>query len=189
MTSQKAQQETPAANTEQLSGWARLRQKRWFRWATDIALFVVALIAIGMWQSRDFVETGNAAPSFELFDLDGERQSLESYAGKKTMIVFWAPWCGVCGAESDNVSRVQSLLGDRVNVTSVVLDYKGREDIEAFIDEQDADYPVLLGDRQVAADYNVSVYPTLYILDEEGRVEHALAGYTSTLGMLWRVLL
>jgi peroxiredoxin len=174
---------------EQMGRWAQLRQKRWFRWLTDIAIFLIALTAITMWQGRDFVDTGEAAPAFDLRDLDGDRQSLESYAGKKTMIVFWAPWCGVCSAESDNVSRVQSWLGDRVNVVSIVLDYQGRADIEKFIDEQGVDYPVLLGERQTGADYNVSAYPTMYILDEEGKIEHAVAGYSTTLGMLWRVLI
>ena len=110
-----------AQQASQLGRWAQLRQKRWFRWMTDIAFFLAALAAITMWQGRDFVDAGEPAPAFELADLDGERHSLAGYAGKKTMVVFWAPWCGVCGAESDNVSRVQSWLGDRINVVSVVL--------------------------------------------------------------------
>ena len=74
-------------------------------------------------------------------------------------------------------------------MVSVVLDYQGRADIEKFIDEQGVDYPVLMGDRQTAVDYNVSAYPTMYIIDEEGKIEHAVAGYSTTLGMLWRVLI
>jgi peroxiredoxin len=178
-----------AQQASQLGRWAQLRQKRWFRWLTDIAFFVAALSAITMWQGRDFVDAGAPAPAFELADLDGERHSLDGYAGKKTMVVFWAPWCGVCGAESDNVSRVQSWLGDRINVVSVVLGYESRASIDAFIDEQNVDYPVLLGDRQTAADYNVSAYPTMYVIDEDGNIEHSVAGYSTTLGMLWRVLL
>jgi peroxiredoxin len=156
---------------------------------TDIAIFAVALTVISMWQGRDFVDAGQPAPAFDLADLDGERHSLASYAGKKTMVIFWAPWCGVCGAESDNVSRVESWLGDRVNVVSVVLDYQGRAGIQTFIDDQDVDYPVLLGKQQTGADYNVSAYPTMYVIDEEGRIEHAVSGYSTTLGMLWRVLI
>lgn len=165
-----------------------MRQKRWFRWTVDLTLFALAFVAITAWQGRELVEAGTPAPDFVLTDMDGERHSLRDYRGEKTFVVFWAPWCGVCSAESDNISRVKSWLGERLNVISVVLDYRGRGDIQEFIDEHDVDYPVLLGNQGVQRSYNVSAYPTLYIIDDEGNIEHTAVGYTTTAGMLWRGL-
>jgi hypothetical protein len=51
------------------------------------------------------------------------------------------------------------------------------------------DYPVLLGDRAAQEAFAIEAFPTLYVLDAEGHVEHTAAGYTSTLGMLWRTAL
>lgn len=155
----------------------------------DIALFVAIFAAISMWQSRSLVDSGGPAPEFSLVDLDGEQHTLEDFAGTNTMIVFWAPWCGVCGAESDNVSRVKSWLGERVDVVSVVLDYGSRTDVDAFVDDHQVDYPVLLGDKTTAGDFKVSSYPTIYFLSEDGRIARTSVGYTSTFGMLWRAVL
>jgi peroxiredoxin len=179
--------QTDEQETDDLSLWERIRSHTLGRWAIDLTIVALVFTAVSMWQTRDLVDTGEPAPPTTLHSLDGDEISLNQYKGKKTMVVFWAPWCGVCGAESDNIDRVKSMLGDRVNVTSVVLDYRSRDDIQGFIDEHDVQYPVLLGTSQTAEDFNVSVFPTLYILDEEGRIEHTLAGYTTTLGMLWRV--
>lgn len=179
---------TDEQQTAELGWWQRMRQKRWFRWVVDLTIVALAFAAISMWQGRELVDSGTPAPAFELRDMDGKLHKLEDYRGEKTFVVFWAPWCPVCGAESDNVSRVKSWLGDDLNVISVVLDYQSRDGIQGFIDEHGVDYPVLLGDRATQRAYNVSAFPTLYVIDEEGKIEDTAVGYTTTGGMLWRGL-
>jgi peroxiredoxin len=187
--SETSNNETDEASEQQDAGWwQRIRSHRLARWAIDLTIIALVFAAVSAWQTRDLVDSGEPAPPTALRNLDGEVVDFEQYKGKKTMVVFWAPWCGVCGAESDNVDRVKSLLGDRINVTSVVLDYRGRDDIQEFIDEHDVQYPVLLGEKHTAEKFRVSVFPTLYILDADGHIEHTVAGYTTTLGMLWRVV-
>ena len=51
--------------------WKRWRDRRWFRWTTDLLLFALALGAIATWQTRNLVGSGAPAPDFELRDLDG----------------------------------------------------------------------------------------------------------------------
>jgi peroxiredoxin len=155
----------------------------------DIALFLAIFAGISIWQSRSLVDSGDPAPQASFVDLDGEQHTFDDYGGTNTIVVFWAPWCGVCGAESDNISRVQSWLGDSVDVISVVLDYSSRAEIEDFIDEHEVDYPVLLGNGTTAHDFGVSSYPTIYFLSEDGRVSATAVGYTSTFGLLWRAML
>jgi len=174
---------------QQLSRWQQLRQKRWFRWAGDLAIFALIFTGITMWQSRTLVKSGAPAPQFALVDMQGNEHQLQQYQGKKTLLVFWAPWCGVCGAESDNVSRIKSWMGERINLISVVLDYQSDKKIQEFMDKQDVDYPVLKGNRMVQQDYKISSYPTLYVLNEDGNIDYTVVGYTTTLGMLWRALL
>ena len=178
--------------------WARIRRRAWARWTIDLMLFGLVFGAVSMWQSRDLVSTGVAAPATALRGLDGELHRMGEAQPRKTLVVFWAPWCGVCKAESDNISRVRSWVGDRVDVISVVLGYEGEgrvapgavpSDVARYVESHEVDYPVLLGDRQTAQDYRISVFPTMYVLDEEGEVEHTVTGYTTTLGMLWRVLM
>lgn len=201
-TTETAVPETPAPETPtpETSGresvferlrraWERARERRAVRWSIDLALFAVIFSVIAAIQSADLLSSGQPAPDVQLTSLTGERASLADYRGKRTLVVFWAPWCGVCGAESDNVDRVRDWLGDRVQVVSVALDYQSRQDVEQFVAEHDVDYPVLLGDTRAREAFRIDVYPTLYVLDDEGRVDHTVVGYTTTLGMLWRTLL
>lgn len=166
--------------------YERLRQKRWVRWTMDLILFAVAFMAITMWQGRELVDPGTPAPEFVLHDMQGNTHSLQDYRGKTTFVVFWAPWCPVCGAEVGNINRAKSWLGDRVNVVSVVLDYQGHQDIQKFIDDHGVNYPVLLGNEGVQQDYHLTGFPTVYVIDADGKVEHTVVGYTTTMGMLWR---
>jgi len=181
--------ETTQAPTQTLSRWQQLRQKRWFRWVFDLSIFAVLFVGISMFQGRTLVKSGQPAPDFALADMHGGAHELKQYQGKKTLLVFWAPWCGVCGAESDNIDRVKSWLGDRINVISVVLDYQSDADVQKFVDKHEVTYPVLMGNRMVQRDYRISAYPTLYVLNEDGEIDYTVAGYTTTFGMLWRALL
>lgn len=166
----------------------RTRWQRVRRFLLDVAILGVLAIGISFWQGRSLLGSGAAAPAFSLTTTDGQRITTTDLKGQKTLLAFWAPWCGVCGAESDNLSRIQSWLGGRVRVVSVVLDARGEGDVQKFMTEQEVDYPVLLGNPAIAAAYQVKSYPTIYVLDAEGHIEHAVVGYTTTAGLLGRVL-
>lgn len=181
--------ETTDTSTKPLSRWQALRQKRWFRWVFDLTLFALIFAGISMYQARSLVKSGQPAPDFALVDMQGNEHEISQYKGKKTLVVFWATWCPICGAESDNVSRVKSWLGDRINVISVVLDYESEAKVQEYMDKHNVEYPVLLGNRMVQQDYKISAFPTLYVLNKDGEIDHTVAGYTTTLGMLWRALL
>ncbi|MFW5965965.1 MAG: peroxiredoxin family protein [Persicimonas sp.] len=181
--------EEEANDGERESLWRRLRKKRWVRWSIDALIVVAIFIGVGMWQTRNLADRGEKAPDFELVDLDGQTRSLDDYRGSQTVVVLWAPWCAVCGQESSNVSRLHDWFGDRVDVVSIALDYESRGDVETFVENNDVDYPVLLGDHATREAFNVSSYPTKYVLSDDGRIERASVGYTTTFGLIWRALL
>jgi len=39
---------------------------------------------------------GEPAPDFSLPDLDGKPVALSDFRGKRTMLLFWSPFCGFC---------------------------------------------------------------------------------------------
>jgi thiol-disulfide isomerase/thioredoxin len=175
---------TPKALLEK---WRQVRNRRWVRRTVDALIFLVLIGAVMAWQTRSHL-SGVEAPGFELRDLSGQPRSLESLRGKPVMLVFWAPWCGVCKLESSNVGWTQRLAGDRAHVISVATAFNDRADVDAYVRNQGVDYPVLLDETGLAERYQVNAFPTVYFLDEEGRVKSSAAGYTTTGGMLWRLL-
>ncbi len=164
-----------------------LRQRRWFRWTSDALILLLVVGAVGLWQTRNLV--GGPAPAFALPALDGKPVTLASYSGKPVLVVFWAPWCTVCRSTSDNVARVMRWAGSNASVVSVATAFDNDNEVKGYVAEHGVPYTVLLDHGEVAGEYKVQAFPTFYFIDSHGQVKHTAVGYTTTLGMLWRLLL
>lgn len=166
----------------------RLRDRRWLRWALDAGVVVAVFLAIGAWQSRGHLDRG-AAPAMTLPSLSGEPVSLTALRGKPTLVAVWAPWCSVCKATSGNLRWVERLAGGRARVVSVAAAFEDVGEVRAYAREHELEHPVLLADDAAARALRVGAFPTYYFLDAEGRVKRSTTGYTTTAGMLMRLLL
>jgi thioredoxin-like negative regulator of GroEL len=114
--------------------------------------------------------------------------TLASLRGKPLALAFWAPWCGVCAAQSDNLSRTQRWVGGRAQVVSVAAAFGDVAEVRSYMAAHQVEYPVLLGDDAAVQAFRVEAFPTVYFLDAEGRVTGSVAGYTTTAGLLARLL-
>lgn len=77
--------------------------------------------------------------------------------------------------------------GSRARVVSVALAYQDRGQVERYVHENDVDYPVWFGNDELAARLNINSFPTVYFVDREGRISGSAVGYTTTLGLLFRL--
>ncbi len=170
--------------------WRSLRERRWFAWGMDLLIALMIFAGISTWQTREHLDTGVDAPAFSLASFsspEAPRTSLESLKGKKTVLFFWAPWCTVCDAESSTISALNASHGEEYNIRSVVLGYEDRTSIQAFMDEHEVDYPVLLGSNDMSKTWQISAFPTIYILDSQGQIASSVVGYTTRAGLLARL--
>lgn len=171
------------------TAWEHARSRWWVRWGVDLAVLAVVVAAVTAWQTRRLPGAGTPAPAFTLSTLSGETVSLESLRGKPVVLAFWAPWCGVCGMESSNLSQLRSLAGDSAHVVSVAVAYDDEEAVRRFVAKHAVDYPVLLGDDGVQRAFRVDTFPTVFFLSPEGRIQRAVVGYTTLAGLSWRLML
>jgi peroxiredoxin len=169
------------------AAWQRARQRRWVRWGVDLALMAGVFMAVMAWQTRHLPGSGTPAPDFQLRALTGEQVSLADLRGKPVVLVFWAPWCGICKAESSTVSALRSMVGDKAHVLTVALSYRSEKDVLRFVRQTKADYPVLMGNDELEEAYGVTAFPTIFVLSSEGRIQESSVGYTTRLGFLWRL--
>jgi thiol-disulfide isomerase/thioredoxin len=174
------------ASIEQESSETRPRNRLW-GWLLEVLFVIVALVVIAAFQARGL--PSGKAPSLALPTLAGGVFSDRALLGSPSVLVFWAPWCGVCRFESQNVSWLRALVGERAHVISIASQYEQRSEVETFVREREVDYPVLLGGRAASRRYGVRAYPTFFFLNAEGQIKHAAVGYTTMFGLVWRLFL
>lgn len=120
------------------------------------------------------VNIGGIAPNIELPTPDGGTFSLKSLRGKVVLLDFWASWCGPCLAELPNVKKLyEAYHGKGLEILGVSLDEK-RENWMNMIQKKGMPWhhvSSLKGWKcPVAARYNVTGIPRMYIIDPQGKI-------------------
>ena len=75
-----------------------------------------------------------------------------------------------------------------IDIKAVVLDYQSIAEVEQFAKNLDLTFPILLGNQNVKQAFKVSAYPSYYVLDKNGAIEHRSLGYSTALGLYLRSL-
>jgi thiol-disulfide isomerase/thioredoxin len=153
-------------------------------WARDILIGVVIIAAFMAYQNRNLLDdNGSIQMATQNFvQLDGEMYALTP-SDKKTLIYFFAPWCSICKMSIGNLDVVDS---DKYNVIRVALDYQSVEEIEAFAKNTGVKGTVLLGGDIHKQRFNISGYPTYYVLNENLQIIRSDMGYSTSLGLKLR---
>jgi thiol-disulfide isomerase/thioredoxin len=157
------------------------------RYARDALIAIAVIAAISIWQTRDHLSGDDAIASVALPRLDGDTKHALPAIGRRTLIYFFAPWCGVCKFSMGNLDVLRGWFS--ADVVAVALAYENVDDVRRFVVENDIESTVLLGNEAMGEAFRVTSYPTYYVLDADGRVEHVSVGYSTLLGMLVRLAL
>ncbi len=120
---------------------------------------------------RDGLAAGTPAPPFHLPDLEGETISLESYRGRKVLLVFSDPHCGPCDAVAPELVRIHE--EHRGNGLSVVLVGRGdAEENRAKAEKFGFPFPVVLQKRwELSKEYGIFATPVGFLIDEAGVIQ------------------
>ena len=114
---------------------------------------------------------GNVAPDFVLQTLDGKNLKLSDFRGRAVLLNFWATYCGPCKIEMPWFVELQKEYGPQgFQIVGVANDDASTEDIAKFAKEMGINYPILIGKDSVSDRYNVSVLPTTFFLDRDGKL-------------------
>jgi len=118
------------------------------------------------------------APNFTLRDLKGNEISLSDYRGKIVILNFWTTWCKPCRVEIPGFVEIYEEYKNKgMEILGISLDRAGSEQILKFVEENKISYPVLLGTKEIATDYEIQVIPITYIIDKKGKTRHKHIGY------------
>lgn len=118
------------------------------------------------------------APAWELQTVAGEKVSLEDLRGRLVLADFFYKSCYPCMLALPGLQRLHEKYGDRgLTVVGINPFDTAEDDIGAFLAKRGVTYTVLLGAKEVAKQYRVTAYPTLYLIDRNGVIVHVQEGY------------
>lgn len=166
-------------------GWLGLRARPALALLFDVFVVVGIMFTIHTWQTRH-MPLDEPAPARFLLSLDGSSAQSPVEPGAVGVVYFFAPWCNVCRASMGNLDE---LLADGTVdwASAVALDYENTRSVKEFVDEVGISMPVLLGQGQEVTDWSIQAFPTYFVIDSNGQIASRSVGYSTGLGLRFRV--
>ena len=125
--------------------------------------------------ATELLKPGTEVPELKLNDLRGKSRTLSEFRGKKVVLVFWATWCPDCRAEVPELKTMQASADpNKVAFVSVSFD-RDFDTLCKFVEDNSLGGVQLFDpagkkESKVGADFHVRWIPSLYLIDENGKV-------------------
>jgi peroxiredoxin len=122
----------------------------------------------------DLLKKGEMAPEWILPVGDGGKISLKELRGKVVLLDFWGTWCVPCIKAMPDIQAIYDHFKNKdVMVIGVSVEMEKTAKPMDFIHKKNYTYSIVLDGKQIVDLYKVKVFPTLYLIDRQGRIIHA----------------
>lgn len=143
------------------------------------------------------VVKGSQAPAFTLTDVaTGKNVSLSDYAGRYLLLDFWGSWCGPCRASHPHLRTLyEKYKADGLAIVGVAADRDKKVILQAAAQDQLpwtqlCMYEQREGQQPIQKLYNVTAFPTKFLIDPQGVIVNIYVGDTheidSVLGDIYK---
>jgi len=160
----------------------------------------------------DIITATQAVDINKVPTLMGDTISLNAQ-GKTTILYFFAPWCQICHASIGNlqalfekneqldviaiamdfttsIGNLQALFekNEQLDVIAIAMDFTSNDEVVSFTSQHQLTFPIALGNEAIKQAFEITGYPSYYVLNEENVIIGKSMGYSSELGLYLRSL-
>ena len=116
-------------------------------------------------------------PKLEITFLDGKKFNLSSKKNQKTIIVFWAKWCGICKKELKILDQIyQEKKSQGLEVVGISIDDKKYfNDVKKIADKLSFGNAFYDDAKKISFEIPKSI-PTTYFLDKNQQIFKVIQG-------------
>ena len=127
---------------------------------------------------------GTPAPDWALPTLSGDTVRLADLRGKVVLLDFFYKSCAPCCAALPFLQSIHEKYKDRGVVVVGIDPYDDPAKVEmaTFLSKRGITYMVLFSDHELSKDYHVHAFPTLFILDRDGKIVETHTGFSKKMG-------
>jgi thiol-disulfide isomerase/thioredoxin len=152
----------------------------------ETAVAVDASGALAVFDADSLVRGADAAapaarelfgPAFALPDLAGDTVTLARFAGKVTLVNFWASWCDPCREEFPHMAELYREFDRKDFEIAGVSDDVDSRLMLAFVRRYRPPFPILVGGGRMKQVYHYRGLPYSVLLDRQGRVIERIFGF------------
>ncbi len=148
---------------------------------------LVFLMLIGMnvnapqdtlrFMSKDLLEIGSVAPDFQLYSADNELIKLSDFQGKVVLLDFWYVGCKPCIKAYKDIDSLKQVLGKNQFEILGMNPINRKAQINRYIQKYQYNERTVLCSEEIEQAYKIRAYPCVYLIDKQGKIVFASAGY------------
>lgn len=160
--------------------------RRRFGLPVEIWVFLIAFVALQLWQGRE-MQAGSMPPIAGQLT-DGRPVSLDAVlheaGGKPLLLYVWSSTCPICRAQEGTIAGI----AEDWPVLTLAMQSGNAEAVAKFMQEHGLVYPALVDTRgEIAWSLGVRATPAWFVVDRRRAIRFSGMGYTTGWGLRARL--
>lgn len=150
----------------------------------QLIVLTVMIWGVDLWMTRNTVHA--TPPPINRLTIAGEQFSTASFKGQASLIHFWGTWCPICNIEQGTIDN----MGENYPLVTVAMQSGSDDEINTYLSDKGVNYRVINDNSgAISEQYGVKSVPTTFVLDREGNIKFVTQGYSSELGLRFKLWL
>ena len=138
----------------------------------------------------DRLPIGTVAPNWQLISLANQKVSLTDFKNKVVLIDFFFKSCYPCIQSLPALQALHEKYSPKgLKVIGIDPTNESGTELTPFIEKHGVNYTILVHGEEVANDYHVTGFPTIYLIDKNGKIIYTDLGYNKDLEKTIELLL